>query len=230
VSETVERSVEQRTFSYYDLYVPEGRSTPLPLVIAAHGYGGDKASMMRAARRIDEQNFAIASLQGSHQHMVRPQEGPRGLGYGFAWLTSYKPAESIALHHHAVSTIVDELAVEGVADPRRVFLLGFSQACAVNFRYAFTYPERVRGVVAICGGIPGDWTESRLYRSGDVDVLYVAGKDDEFYAPDRVEQLAQLLRLHARSVDLRFYDAGHVIPREAREPIAAWLREKAGTE
>jgi predicted esterase len=230
VTEPVERAIAQRTFSYYDLYVPEGASGPLPLVVAAHGYGGDKESMMRAVRRIDEQSFAIASLQGIHQHMVRPQDGPRGLrpglGYGFGWLTSYKAAESIALHHNAVTSIVDDLAAEGIADPARVFLLGFSQACAVNFRYAFTYPERVRGVVALCGGIPGDWSDADHYRAGDVDVLYVAGREDEFYAPERIEQFAQSLRLRARSVDLRFYETGHVIPREAHAPIAAWLREK----
>jgi predicted esterase len=230
MSEAVERAVPQRTFSYYDLYVPEGCAKPLPLVVAAHGYGGDKASMLRAVRRFDERNFAVASLQGIHQHVVRPEDGPRTLGYGFGWLTSFKPAESIALHHRAVDAIVDDLAAEGIADPARVFLLGFSQACAVNFRYAFTYPERVRGVVAICGGIPGDWGEEGKYRAGDVDVLYVAAREDEFYPPARIERFADALRMRARSVDLRFFDVGHVVPREAREPIGAWLREKAGVE
>jgi predicted esterase len=230
VTDTVERAIPQRTVSYYDLYVPEGAARPLPLVVAGHGYGGDKESMMRVARRIDERSFALASLQGTHQHIDRSQEGPRALGYGFGWLTKYRPAESIALHHHAVDAILDDLTAEGVADPRRVFLLGFSQACALNFRYAFTYPERIRGVVAMCGGIPGDWQEEGKYRAGDFDVLYVAALQDEFYTPEKMERYAEALRSRARSVDLQFYDTGHVVPRDAREPIGAWLRERAGVE
>jgi predicted esterase len=230
VSDASERVIPQRTFSYYDLYVPEGRehSRPMPLLVAAHGYGGDKASMLRAVRRINERDFAVASLQAIHQHIDRSQDGPRALGYGFGWLTNFKPAESIALHHHAVDAIVDDLVAEGVADPRRVFLIGFSQACALNFRYAFTRPERVRGVVAICGGIPGDWSEEGKYRAGEFDVLYVAARQDEFYAPERIERFAEALRSRARSVELQFYDVGHVVPREAREPIDVWLRERAG--
>jgi predicted esterase len=228
VSEATERAIPQRTFSYYDLYVPEERGGPLPLIIGAHGYGGDKASMMRAVRRINERDFAVASLQGIHQHVVQPEDGPKSPGFAFGWLTNFKPAESIELHHRAVDGIVDALAAEGIADPSRVFLVGFSQACALNFRYAFTYPERVRGVVAICGGIPGDWNEEGKYRAGNVDVLYVAALKDEYYKPERIERFAEALRSQARSVDLQFYDVNHVVPREAREPIDAWLREKAG--
>jgi pimeloyl-ACP methyl ester carboxylesterase len=52
------------------------------------------------------------------------------------------------------------LTDEGIADPARVFLLGFSQSCALNYRFAFTHPDRLRGVVGICGGIPGDWKQA----------------------------------------------------------------------
>lgn len=222
MNEPSERTVSQQTFSYYDLAVPEGDG-PWPLLVATHGYGGDKASMMRAARRIDASRFVVASLQGSHEHVVRPDDASQPLGYGFGWLTNFRPERSIALHHRAVDAIVDELSSEGIADPARVFLLGFSQSVALNFRYAFTRPDRVRGVVAICGGIPGDWKDEGKYRAGDVDVLCVAGRDDEFYPPDRVERAAEALRSRARSVDLRFFDVGHVVPRDANPVIAEWL-------
>jgi len=185
--------------------------------------------MMRAVRRIDPDGFAVASLQGPHQHVVRPERADEALGYGFGWLTNFKPDQSIGLHHNAVLRVVDELTAERVADPERVFLLGFSQAVALNFRFAFTYPERVRGVVGVCGGIPGDWGEEGRYLSGDVDVLYVGGRADEFYGPERVEQNAEALRRRARSVDVRLYDTGHVFPRAANPDIRAWLLGRART-
>jgi phospholipase/carboxylesterase len=227
MAEVVERRIPQQVFCYYDVYVPDGEiAGPRPLLIALHGYGGDKASMMRAARRINERDFVIASLQGMHQHIVPPEDRALPLKYAFGWLTSFRPEESVAIHHSTIMGIIHTLEVERTIDASQVYLLGFSQAVALNFRFAFTRPDKVKGVIAICGGIPGDWAEEGKYRAGDVDVLYIAGARDEFYPCERIEQFADALATRARSVDLRVFDAGHEVPREAAPVIDAWLREK----
>ncbi len=214
---------------YYDLYLPSEaeRGGSRPLVIAMHGYGGDKSSMMRLMRRINERDYAIAALQGPHQHLVMPTaESPR-LGYGFGWLSNFKPEESIAMHHALIHGIIDSVRASGAADADRVFLVGFSQAVGANFRFAFTHPERVRGVVAICGGIPGDWAAEGKYRAGAVDVLVIGAERDEFYTPDQMRRNAEALRARARSVELELFDAGHEVPRDAYPVIDAWLARRA---
>ena len=72
---------------YYDLYLPEGEA-PKPLIIGMHGDGGDKSSMTNLLRRINEQDYVLAALQGPHQHIVRPQQESASLGYGFGWLST----------------------------------------------------------------------------------------------------------------------------------------------
>src|SRR5581483_4768563 len=181
MTEVSERRLTPEFPCYYDLYVPDGGQLK-PLLIALHGYGGDKSSMLRLARRINETDFVIAALQGPHQHLVRPTKENPQLGYGFGWLTNFKPEESVALHHQLVREIIAAVGRSGEADTSKVFLLGFSQAVGVNFRFAFTHPDLVRGVVAICGGIPGDWESAGKYASGAVDVPYIAGERDEFYS------------------------------------------------
>ena len=153
------------------------------------------------------------------------KESPQ-LGYGFGWLSNFKPEDSIRLHHRLVDGIIDELTQAGAIDARRVFLLGFSQAVGVNFRYAFTHSERVRGVVAVCGGIPGDWATEGKYAGGNIDVLYIAAERDEFYTPERMRQNAEALRNRARSVELQFFDATHEVPRAAYPVIDEWLRQQ----
>ncbi len=225
MAEPIERSIEQTFPCYYDLYIPEG-DTPKPLIIAMHGYGGDKRSMMKLARRINDQDFVIAALQGPHQHLVMPTKESPKLGYGFGWLSNFKPEDSVALHHRLVNQIIDDLGASGQADTRRVFLMGFSQACGVNFRYAFTHADRVRGVVAICGGIPGDWDESDgKYSAGSIDVLYIAAERDEFYTPDQMRERADALKRRARSVEFRLFDAKHEVPRDSYSVINEWLQQ-----
>jgi phospholipase/carboxylesterase len=225
-----ERSLTATVKLYYDLFVPPddaGQAQTRPLLVALHGYGANKRQMMRDARLLAPPNFAVASLQGFHQHLKEPKEQGGPLRFGFGWVTSFHPEDSIALHHHALASLITTLASEGAIDPRRVFLLGFSQSCAINYRFAFTHNETLRGVIGICGGLPGDWEASELYANTKASVLHLYGTLDEFYPPARVEDYDARLRLRASEVEIRAYDAGHEISPAMREDVRAWLERQA---
>ncbi len=223
--EVSEQQILQEFPCYYDLYVPDTK-TRLPLLIALHGYGGDKSSMLRLARRINENDFAIAALQGPHQHMIIPKNRGEKLAYGFGWLTNFKPEESVALHHRNVNHIIATLTNQGIVDEHNVFLLGFSQSVGVNFRFAFTHSDLVRGVVAICGGIPSDWDTEDKYQTGEVDVLYIGATQDEFYTPEKIDTFAESLKSRARTVETHKFDTGHEVPRDSYLIINDWLKSK----
>ena len=217
----VDRALEARINLYYDLR--PGTISPAPLLIALHGYGANKRYMMREAQLMAPEQFAIASLQGFHQHIREPREPDGPLRFGFGWLTNFRSEESVAVHHRALIDLIDILSDEGIADPTRVFLLGFSQSCALNYRFAFTHPNRLRGVVGICGGIPGDWETSSAYRDAEIDVLHLAGTRDEFYPPERVQDYERQLKTRARSVQFKAYDATHEIVPEMHGDVVQWL-------
>lgn len=216
-----DHSLQARINLYYDLR--PASSSPAPLLIALHGYGAFKEQIMREAQLMSPDTFAIASLQGFHQHMKEPREPGGPLRYGFGWITSYRSEESVAIHHQALIDLIQTLTEEGVADPSRVFLLGFSQSCALNYRFAFTHPDRLRGVIGICGGLPSDWETSGLYREAPFDVFHLAGTRDEFYPPARVADYEQQLRQRARSVKFKSYDAAHEIVPDMRTDVKQWL-------
>ena len=226
MNSTNEISPSERTLTaeiklYYDLHLPE--AMPAPLLIALHGYGANKRQMMREARQMAPANFAIASLQGFHQHIKEPKEVGGPLRFGFGWLTNFKPEDSVAVHHRALLDLISNLVREGSANEQRIFLLGFSQTCALNFRFAFTCPDKLRGVIGICGGLPGDWETSEVYQPTEAGVLYLSGTRDEFYPPARVGDYAERLRLRARDVEMKSYDAGHEFVPPMRDDVREWL-------
>lgn len=232
-NEVTERTAhaEDRTLAfasklYYDLYHPDAGGGPRPLVIALHGYGANKRQMMRQARLMSPQGFAVASLQGFHQHMREPKEKGGPWSFGFGWGTSYHPEESIALHHRALLDLIAALTDEGVADAEKIFLLGFSQSCALNYRFAFTHTEVLRGVIGICGGLPGDWETSARYRRTEASVLHLAGEADELYPPARVLDYAGQLKTRARDVEMKSFPAGHLIVEAMREEVRTWLKAR----
>jgi len=222
--QAIERTITAQINLYYDLLIPE--SAPAPLLIALHGYGAGKWHATREAKLIAPEGFAVASLQGPHQHLREPKRPGGPLRFGFGWLTSFRPEESVAVHHRALLEIIKSITREEVVDPQRIFLLGFSQSCALNYRFAFTHPEVLRGVIGICGGLPGDWEMSDIYKRTNAAVFHLAGTRDEFYPPARVADYERQLQRRATDVQLRSYDAGHEISPAMRDDIREWLEQK----
>jgi len=205
---------------YYDLRVPD-EAKGAPLLIAVHGYGAHKRYMMREARLVAPESFVIASVQGPHQHF-RPT--PDGYRIGFGWLTEHKPEEYVRLHHDFLLRIIDKLASEGSIDASQIYLYGFSQACALNFRFALTHPEVATGVIGVCGGIPGDLETNPLYKPFEARALYLFGDDDEFYAQEKFAEFEEKLRETLPNFESKQYVAKHEITEEMRTDIRNFLR------
>ena len=228
VTGEAERTLDAQIKIYYDLDLSTARAHA-PLLVALHGYGSNKHWMMREARRFAPEGFAVACVQGFHQHLKEPREQGAPLRYGFGWLTNFHPEDSIALHHDALLRLTEKLTTEGVADPARIFLLGFSQSCALNYRFAFTHTRVLRGVAGICGGLPGDWETSPLYQPTSASVLHLHGTRDEFYPPARVADYAERLRTRARDTEVTAYEAGHEFVPEMHADLRRWLTERAAS-
>jgi phospholipase/carboxylesterase len=208
---------------YYDSAIPN--AVPAPLLIALHGYGANKKQMMREAQQMAPDGFALVSLQGFHQHLKEPKEPGGPLRFGFGWLSNFHPEDSVRVHHQALLDLIQKLAGDKTIDPKRVFLLGFSQTCALNYRFAFTHPQVLRGVIGICGGLPGDWETSESYKPTNAAVFHLAGEKDEFYPPARVGDYEARLKLRSQNVKFKSYDAAHEIVPAMRDDVRAWLKK-----
>src|ERR1041385_4589184 len=223
--QSIERELTAQIKLYYD--VVAGVAQRAPLLIALHGYGASKWHGMREAKLTAPDGFALAALQGPHQHLREPKQTGGPLRYGFGWLSNYRPEESVAIHHRTLLDMIESLVDEGVADRARIFLLGFSQSCALNYRFAFTHPNILRGVIGIAGGIPGDWETSDAYQQTTASVFHLAGERDEYYPPARIANYPAQLRQRAQDVEFRIYDAGHEVSPAMRADVKDWLRMRS---
>jgi phospholipase/carboxylesterase len=212
---------------YYDWELPRGSRAGKrwPLLIALHGFQGNKDSMMRLARRIADGRMIVISLQGPYQFFFRLGEDQNKYNVGFGWGTSYRMEESIELHHRNVQALIGLAVRKHHADPERVFLLGFSQPCSYNYRFVFTHPHKVRGVIAVCGGVPGDWSENRVYQPSSTHVLHIAATNDDWYPRQKNLEFRRQLAQRAASLDFRFYKSPHRFPRSAIPHIRRWIQQ-----
>lgn len=209
---------------YYDLHVPEDLAAPASILIAVHGYGAHKRYMMREAKLVTPGNFVIASVQAPYQHFRQTTDGYK---VGFGWLTDFKAKESVALHHKFLNDLTNKLVDDGVVDPSAIYLYGFSQACALNFRYAFTFPESLKAIVGVCGGIPGDLDTNPVYKTFDAETFYLFGDDDEFYSQEKFRGFDEKLRGLLPNYRSIHHTAKHEITEEMRLDIRTFLAEQS---
>ncbi len=220
-----ERAVRQPINLYYDLYVPyEEIRKPMPLIIGLHGYEGNKESMMAMLNKFTSRDYIKASLQAPNGFFVQGEDRARPR-IGFGWMMQYKAEETIKLHHQTLLAMIEDISSKYAVDRQAVFLIAFSQSVALNYRFAFTHPGVARGIVAVCGGIPGDWDQDK-YHNSDTDILIIAGETDDIYPLERTRGFKDALRRRAREVEYRSFPVGHVFPREALPVIDQWIAER----
>jgi phospholipase/carboxylesterase len=218
-----DRGFRARLDCHYLLRVPEAVNERTPLVVTLHGFGANPESMLELTGRLFGTPPVIASLQGPYQFFL--DRAAQEVGYG--WITSRRPAESIRLHHSMVSHVLDVAGQELDIGPRRRLLAGFSQSVALNYRFAATFPEAVRGVLAICGGLPGDW-ETGAYLPIRAAVLHIARRADGYYSPEITERYEERLRRRADDVEFHMLEGGHQMPSGARPIVDAWVKRVVG--
>jgi phospholipase/carboxylesterase len=156
----------------------------------------------------------IASLQGPYQFWTHPGN-PERSRVAFHWNTSFEPEHSRRLHHDMIRRVLGEAG-------RPAVLFGYSQSVSLNYRFICTDPDAVRGAIAVCGGLPGDWETARYQRTS-ARVLHIAAREDEYYPPSRTQSYAERLRRHVPEVEFHLLEGGHRIPSAAGPIIRAWL-------
>jgi predicted esterase len=216
-------SVEHHAFTarldcHYLLYGPAEITNDTLLAVTLHGFGQTPEAMLRLTAMMLGPKHAIAAVQGPNQFYL-PHDSNR---VGYCWITNRYSESSIRLHHEMLLYVLNEAGRQYEIPPERRLLVGFSQPVGLNYRFAATHPEAVRGVIGICGGLPSNWEEGP-YQKVQAALLHIARRGDEFYKPEVTEHYAERLRLRADDVEFHQLEGGHRFPSNAGPLVERWI-------
>jgi predicted esterase len=214
-----DRTFSARLDCHYLLLTPFSVNPQTPLLVTLHGFGSNPETMLHLTARLFDPEPVIVSLQGPNQFFLGT--GTREVGYG--WIMNRRPAESIRLHHEMVRHAAEETGREFGIPRERSFLCGFSQSVGLNYRFVATYTDIFRGVIAICGGLPGDWDNGN-YGKVAASVLHIARRSDEYYTPEVTCGYADRLRRRAADVEFHLIEGGHQMPSGGQAIVGPWIR------
>jgi predicted esterase len=219
-SDTMERySFEMRLECHYLLHAPARIDDRTLLVLALHGYGSNPEVMLRLTKTMVGPDHVIASVQAPSQFF--PSNTPDGT-VGYCWTSPAHPRSSVRLHHEMLLHVAGDVGGRFGIGANRRLLVGFSQPVGLNYRFAATHPDEVRGVIGICGGMPKNWDDGD-YKKVSAGLLHIARREDEIFPPAVTEKYAGRLRLRADNVEFHLLDGGHRFPSKAGPIVEPWI-------
>jgi phospholipase/carboxylesterase len=194
-----------------------------PLLLLLHGYGANERDLFDLADALDPRLHVVSARA--------PLALPWG---GFAWYhlggapgRLLPDAESRAAAVATLERFVADLPGRLGADPRRVYLLGFSQGAILALGVAARAPQLVAGVVAVSGYLdPELLPTDGLPALRGLPILQMHGSYDEVIPV----AAAHATRAALEPSDARYayheYPVGHGIHPDGLGEIAGWVRER----
>jgi phospholipase/carboxylesterase len=208
-------------------HVPAGDG-PFPTVIALHGWGASAHDLLGLAPVLGD-GVMVLCPQGP----VKLPVGGGQFGYGWFPLNPQAPVNPVEFAQGSVAlrTFVDHAEQRYPIDPKKLFLLGFSQGGLMGFDQALRQPQRFQGLAALATWFPDELAMAlRPHQEASpatgLPVLVIHGKQDPTIAVEAARESRQ--RLESFGVDLTYreFDMGHELRPPAVELLRDWLRKK----
>ncbi len=195
-----------------------------PLLLLLHGIGSNEHDLYGLAPFLDKR-FLIISLRA-----------PNTLGPGsYAWFEAdftpqgpvINPEQAEASRITLITFLKEAITAYG-ADPKQVYLMGFSQGAIMSASVALTQPELVAGAVLMSGRILPEiqpLIASNEELSG-FPFLVVHGTADMVLPITHGHASRELLS--SLPVDLTYheYPMGHEVSQESLSDVTTWLTEQ----
>ena len=205
---------------------------PAPAALLLHGYGSRKEHMAEGVgRALLARGIASLAidlpLHGTRQDPLQAQTARNPLAIARLWRTAIEDAK----------LAIGYLRARREVDRQRIALVGYSMGAFLGTIIAAREPAIRATVLAAGGDLPtGTPFENPIRRIVDPlkavrqlagrPLLMVHGRRDSTVRPEQAERL---FAAAGEPKELRWWDAGHILPPAAIDDAADWLAGRIGT-
>lgn len=192
-----------------------------PMIILLHGVRSNEQDLFALTPYIDERFIVISA------------RAPLTLGRNqFGWYNvAFYPdriernAAELEQSRRLLIQFIKEAIVAYDADPKRVYLMGFSQGSIMSVAVMLTQPELLAGIVVQSGSLPTEVLPDVAARErfNKFPVLVVHGTDDNVLSIDEAHTLQDYLQTLPVDLEYREYPMRHQISDQSLDDVCGWL-------
>jgi len=203
---------------------PQQPVTAPPLILLLHGVGSNERDLFDLDQFLEPQALVVSA------------RAPNELGpNSFAWYPVEFTATGPVIDAGAAEDsrlrllrFIDDLIVAHGVDPKRVYLMGFSQGAIMSLAVALTQPEKVAGVIAMSGRLLAEIKPkiAEADRLRNLSILMTHGLHDPVISIKDARAANDYLSRLPVQLTYREYSMGHQITAECLKDIVAWLKDQ----
>lgn len=194
---------------------------PATLILGLHGFGDDAEHFGGLAKRFAKQDFIFAIPEA-------PYPFDRGGSPGYSWWPFFDgsdPRNEVGgqMTEDYVLSVLNELKAKyKIGD---VYLLGFSQGCALTYLTGLHHPELFKGIICFGGWIEqGRVSLAQMQAAKSLRVFIGQGTEDNVIEPKNAYEARDILKLHGFDVTLEEFKGAHRVPEEIVRKAEEWMK------
>ncbi len=189
-----------------------------PLIILIHGYGSNERDL-----------FSLIDYFPNDSYVISLRAPKELFNDSYAWYDIYLDTNNKFYDHDAAALVRDELfhfindlSKNPSIDSDNITLIGFSQGAILSHAISFSYPEKIKNIIALCGVIDEKiMKKTSLIPKTNIYISH--GTNDNLIS---YETSKESLNFYIEN-DIKFkfesYDQGHGINQQNLEAMIKWL-------
>lgn len=188
-------------------------------LIMIHGRGSNAESILSLSQEIPNEDVIFIAPEANefrwypYRFIDKRENNEPGISSGLVLIDSI------------ISSLIDT----GFTSTN-IFLMGFSQGACLVLDYAARYPQRLGGVIALSGGLIGDFLNPNDYKGNlEKTPIFIGCSTNDFHIPEvRVHESAEIFtNLNAEVTKKLYPGMGHTINSDEISIINSILSKKS---
>jgi phospholipase/carboxylesterase len=204
--------------------LPSPQTGNPPLLILLHGVGSNEYDLFELAPLLD-QRFLILSLRAP---ITLAPGSDAWFEVGFTPQGPIINPEQAEQSRQLLIDFIGQALATYNANPRQVYLMGFSQGAIMSASVALTRPDLVAGAVLMSGRVLPELQPVMAPREqlADLPILVVHGTMDTILPIHNGRASRDLLSTLPVDLTYREYAMGHEVSPESLADVRTWLSER----
>ena len=200
------------------VWEPDGDG-PHRTIVMLHGRSGNEDVTWAFGRTLPKNTLIVSPRALYEDH--------RG---GYSWdvrtAGEWPPLDALNPAIDSLNQFLTALPHLYNANLEQLYLLGFSQGCAVCYRYAMLNPGKVQAIAALVGLMPvAAAKEPEITNLNDLPVFMAVGRRDDTLPLPVSHECAQALITGGARLDYREYNTGHKLNVRGMKDLTAWWQQ-----
>ena len=189
-----------------------------PLIVLIHGYGSNERDL-----------FSLIDYFPIDSYVISLRAPKELFNDSYAWYDIYLDSNNKFYDHDAAARVrdelfhfIDDLSKSPNIDSHNITLIGFSQGAILSHAISFSYPEKIKNIIAL-SGVVDEKIMKKTSLIPKTNIYISHGTNDNLID---YETSKESLNFYIEN-DIKFkfesYDQGHGINQQNLEAMIKWL-------